>query len=97
MSKRVTVRGVHLLLIAPADNTAPFKMSQQWQAISNTVFNLTSLRFEPSTSRSRDERSTAQSIQYFYSNTKLLTTRQLTRKPKYKRKNMFKAKSICKV
>ena len=41
-------------------NTAPFEeMSQRWRAVGNTVFDLTGLRFEPQTSRSRDERVTA--------------------------------------
>ena len=41
-------------------NTAPFKeMSQRWRAVGNTVSDLTGLRFEPQTSRSRDERVTA--------------------------------------
>ena len=38
-------------------NTASFKdMSQRWQAIGNTVSELTSLKFEPKTSCSRDDR-----------------------------------------
>ena len=42
-------------------NTAPFEeMSQRWRAVGNTVSNLTGPRFEPQTSRSRDERVTAQ-------------------------------------
>ena len=42
-------------------NTAPFEeMSQRWRAVGNTVSDLTSPRFEPLTSRSRDERATAQ-------------------------------------
>ena len=41
-------------------NTASFKeMSQRWQAIGNTVLDLTGPRFEPQTSRSRDEGVTA--------------------------------------
>ena len=41
-------------------NTAPFKeISQRWQAVGNTVSDLTGPRFEPQTSRSRDERVTA--------------------------------------
>ena len=41
-------------------NTAPFEeMSQRWRAVGNTVSDLTGLRFEPQTSRSRDERVTA--------------------------------------
>ena len=41
-------------------NTVPFEeMSQQWQAIGNTVSDLTDPRFEPQTYRSREERVTA--------------------------------------
>ena len=41
-------------------NTAPFEeMSQRWRAVGNTVSDLTGPRFEPQTSRSRDERVTA--------------------------------------
>ena len=41
-------------------NAAPFEeMSQRWRAVGNTVSDLTGLRFEPQTSRSRDERVTA--------------------------------------
>ena len=41
-------------------NTAPFEeMSLRWRAIGNTVSDLTGPRFEPQTSRSRDERVTA--------------------------------------
>ena len=37
-------------------NTAPFQeMSQRWRAVGNTVSDLTGPRFEPQTSRSRDE------------------------------------------
>ena len=37
-------------------NTASFKeMSQRWLAVGNTVYDLTRPRFEPQTSRSRDE------------------------------------------
>ena len=40
--------------------TALFEeMSQRWQAVGNTVSDLTAPRFEPQTSRSRDERATA--------------------------------------
>ena len=34
-------------------------MSQRWRSIGNTVFDLTGLRFEPQTSRPRDERVTS--------------------------------------
>ena len=55
------VGGAHLCVIAPAGNTAPFEeMWQQWQAIGNTVSNLTGPRFEPQTSRFRDEHVIAQ-------------------------------------
>ena len=41
-------------------NTAPFEeMAQRWRAVGNTVSDLTGPRFEPQTSRSRDERVTA--------------------------------------
>ena len=41
-------------------NTAPFEeMSQRWRAVGNTVSDLTGPKFEPQTSRSRDERVTA--------------------------------------
>ena len=41
-------------------NIALFKrMSHRWQAVGNTVSNLSNPRFEPQTSRSRDERATA--------------------------------------
>ena len=41
-------------------NTAPFEeLSQRWQAVGTAVFDFTGPRFEPQTSRSRDERVTA--------------------------------------
>ena len=41
-------------------NTAPFEeISQRWRAVGNTESDLTGPRFEPQTSRSRDERVTA--------------------------------------
>ena len=41
-------------------NTVSFKeMSQRWRAVGNTASDLTGSRFEPQTSRSRDERVTA--------------------------------------
>ena len=44
-------------------NTASFEeMSKRWRTIGDTVLNSTSLRFEPQTSRSRDERITIQPI-----------------------------------
>ena len=54
------VCGIHLCVIAPAGNTAPFeKMWQQWRTVGNTVSALTGPRFEPQTSSSKDERDTA--------------------------------------
>ena len=42
-------------------NTASFKgMLQRWQAVGNTVFDLTGLRFEPQTFLFSDERVAAQ-------------------------------------
>ena len=47
-------------VIASADNIAPSKkMSHVWQAVGNTVFALTGLRFEIQTSRTKDKRVTA--------------------------------------
>ena len=41
-------------------NTASFEeMSQRWQAVGNTMSNLTGPRFELATSRSKEERVTA--------------------------------------
>ena len=41
-------------------NIASFEqMSQWWRAVGNTVSDLTGLKFEPQTSRSRDNRITA--------------------------------------
>ena len=41
-------------------NTAPFEeMLQRWRVVGNTVSDLTGPRFEPQTSRYRDERVTA--------------------------------------
>ena len=46
--------------MAPVGNTAPFQeMLQRWRAVGNTVSYLTGPRFEPPTSRFRDERVTA--------------------------------------
>ena len=48
-------------------NTAPFeKKSQRWRAVGNTVSDLTGPRFEPQTSRSRDERVTARPTGRFF-------------------------------
>ena len=41
-------------------NIGPFEeMSQRWRAVGNTMSNLTGPRFDPQTSRFRDERVTA--------------------------------------
>ena len=37
-------------------NIAPYEMLQRWRAVGNTESDLTSRRFGPQTSRSRDER-----------------------------------------
>ena len=51
--KRVTSLRDPSRFIASVGNTAPFEeMSQQWQAVGNTVFDMTGPRFEPRTSRS---------------------------------------------
>ena len=56
-------------------NTVPFEeMSQRWLAVGNTVSDLTSLRFESQTSRSRDERVTAR------------PTGRLNKEPKFEKK-----------
>ena len=56
--KRVSSLRAHLRVIA-AGNTAPFEeMLQRWQAVGNTVFDLTGPGFQPQSSRSRDERVT---------------------------------------
>ena len=47
-------------------NTASFEMLQQWHTIGNTVSDLTGLRFEPQTSRSRDERIKARPTAWFH-------------------------------
>ena len=41
-------------------NTTRFEMLQRWPAVNNTMSDLTSKKFEPKTSSSRDERITAQ-------------------------------------
>ena len=57
----------HPRVIAPTGNTAPFEeMLQRWQAVGNTVSNLTGPRFEPRTSRFRDERVTDRPRNRFY-------------------------------
>ena len=51
------VCGAHFHVIAIAGNTAPFEeMLQRWQAVGSTVSDLSGPRFEPQTSRSRNER-----------------------------------------
>ena len=53
------VRGAHPRLLRPG-NSAPFKeILQRWRVVGNTVSDLTGPRFEPQTSRSRDEHVTA--------------------------------------
>ena len=42
--------------LRPGNTAAFFEMSQWWRAVGNTLSNLTGSRFEPQTSRSRDER-----------------------------------------
>ena len=50
----------NLCEIAPASNTALFeKLSQRWRAVGNTVSDLIDPKFEPQTSRSKDEPVTA--------------------------------------
>ena len=56
--KHVTsLRGPISALLRP-NNTSPFEVMylQRWQAVDNTVFDLTGPRFKPQTSRSSDER-----------------------------------------
>ena len=54
------IGGAHFRVIAPESNIAPFEeMLQRWQAIGNTVSNLTGLISEPQTFRFRDECVTA--------------------------------------
>ena len=53
LRRSVRVDSTHLRVIAPASNTVPLEeMSQQWQAVGNTVSDLTGQRFEPQTFRS---------------------------------------------
>ena len=47
--------------LPPGNTVSLEEMSQRWQAIDNTVSDLTGPRFEPHASRSRDERATARS------------------------------------
>ena len=61
-------------------------MLQQWWAISNTVPDLTSLRFDPQTSRSRDKRVTAWHDQRKYAIIYL-----------YRYKNIIESQSINKL
>ena len=51
------VCGVHLRVIAPG------QMLQRWRAVGNTVSDLTGPRFEPLSSRYRDERVSARPTQ----------------------------------
>ena len=52
--------------LRPGNTTSFEKMSQGWQAVANTVFDLTSLRFESQTSRFKDERVTARPTGQYY-------------------------------
>ena len=53
------VYGAHLRVIGLTNIASFEEMLQRRQAVGNTVYNLTCPRFEPYTSRSRDERATA--------------------------------------
>ena len=53
--------------LCPSNTAAPFEeMSPQWRAVDNSASNLTSPRFEPQTSRSRDERVTTRPTALFF-------------------------------
>ena len=55
----VTFNKKYIIFSMP-EQTDPFEeMLQRWRAVGNTVSNLTGPRYEPQTSRSRDERVTA--------------------------------------
>ena len=57
MPKRImSLRSLYLRVIALAGNTAFEEMSQQWRAVGNTVFDVSSPRFEPLTVHCRDKR-----------------------------------------
>ena len=49
----------YLRVIAPCHIASFEEMLQKWRAVGNTVPDLTGPKFEPQTSRSRDERVTA--------------------------------------
>ena len=55
-SKRVMSSRTHFRVIAPGNPASFEETSLRWRAIVNTVSDLTGPRFEPQTSRSRDER-----------------------------------------
>ena len=56
MPKRVTSLRRPISASLLPGNTAPFEeMLQRWQSVGSTVSSLTGPRFEPQTSRSRDE------------------------------------------
>ena len=58
--KRVTSWESQLRVFAVSGNTALFEeVLQQWRAVGNTESDLTVRRFEPQSSRSRNDRSTA--------------------------------------
>ena len=64
LSKSCVRYWAHLCVIAPG-NTASFEeILQRWRAVGNTVSDLTSPRFEPQTSRSKDECVTARKPLY---------------------------------
>ena len=46
-------------VIAPGNAASFEEVLQRWRAVGNCVFDFTGLRFEPQTSRSREERVTA--------------------------------------
>ena len=61
-SKRVTSLRGPSPIVAPGQHSSYRRMPQRWQAAGNIVSDLTGLRFEPQTSRSRDERVTAYNL-----------------------------------
>ena len=72
-------------------NTAPLKeILQRWQAVSNTVFDLTCLRFEPLIYSCRDECVTARPIGLIL----FVSTRQLPRKRQTAKIEKFSENSL---
>ena len=51
--------------LRPSNAASLEEMSQRWRVVGNTVFDLTGTRFEPNTSRSRDESVTARPTDLF--------------------------------